>query len=248
MKLINIYPIGNLCMEYSQDMHMFLTHLIEKNKLYAQVARDVPGYKILDNSVIELGEAVSIGRVLTAAEVIGADEIILPDAFQDGPKTLQMVDQALEDLDRIYKGIDNCPYHLMAVAHGKTLNEWIQCHEALSHNAHINVIGIPKILSKMIPEGRPYIVNFGCNFVRGKKYHLLGMHYSLTELYEYRNLDLIRSCDTVLPCYLAKHLLHPSGVRIDGFTVDLENDVISFEAIDQIHRWINANFKLEKLL
>lgn len=245
MKLINIYPIGNLCMEYSQDMHMFLTHLIEKNKLYAQVARDVPGYKILDNSVIELGEAVDIERILTAAAKIGANEIILPDAFQDGPKTLDMMEHSLEVLDRIYKGIDNCPYKLMAVAQGKDLHEWLECYSVISAREYIDVVGIPKVLAKMVPGGRPWVVNNYCHLDDDdhKPHHLLGLWYSLTELREYIYLYEIRSCDTVLTSYLAKHMLMPDGVRPDGYTVDLEKDTIPYYRYESIFAWIRENFE-----
>ena len=70
MKLINIFPIGNLGMHYTQDMHMFLTHLVEKYPFYAEFAKKVKGYKILDNSLIELGGAVDMKRILDAAEKI----------------------------------------------------------------------------------------------------------------------------------------------------------------------------------
>ena len=82
MQLINIFPLGNICMEYQQDMHMYLTHMVEKYPIYAATAEVAPGYKILDNSLIELGGSVSLERVIDAATHIGADEIILPDVFQ----------------------------------------------------------------------------------------------------------------------------------------------------------------------
>ena len=89
MQLINIFPLGNICLEYQQNMHMFLTHMVEKYPAYASVAQSAPGYKILDNSLIELGGSVSIQRVINAADLIEADEIILPDVFQNGPEPLK---------------------------------------------------------------------------------------------------------------------------------------------------------------
>lgn len=228
MKLINIYPLGNLNMHYTQNMHMFLTHLVEKYSFYAKFASEIEGYKILDNSLIELGGAVDLKRVLEAAKQIGADEIILPDVFQKGPETLEAVEEALKEIKEIYpKG---CPFKLMAVAHGRDEDEWYECYHELLNNPYVDVIGIPKVLAKMHPQGRPYFVNELCELEK-KPHHLLGMWYSMSELNEYKCADKIRSCDTVLLGYMAKHGLGACGVRPDGFTVDLEKDVIDYSRI-----------------
>lgn len=230
MQIINIFPLGNLGMEYTQPMHMFLTHMIEKYPMYANTARDIGGYKILDNSLIELGDAVDLGRVLAAAEKIHADEIILPDVFQDGPATVKAVKEALQYLTEKWPN-RNWPFKLMAVAHGKDTEEWHECYKELMAMPDIDVLGIPKVCSKMHPKGRPFFVNEMCNLYE-KPHHLLGMWYSFTELAEYENSEQIRSCDTVLLGFMAKYGLHYMGVRPDGFTVDLENDVIDYGCLN----------------
>lgn len=227
MKLINIFPIGNLGMHYRQDAHMFLTHLVEKYSFYAKFAKEVKGYKILDNSLIELGGAVDMQRILDAAEKIGADEIILPDVFQKGPETIDAVNMALSELNDRYVN-RKWPYKLMAVAQGRDEKEWYECYHELLNNPDIDVIGIPKVLAKMHPQGRPHFVNELCDLKR-KPHHLLGLWYSMSEFNEYNNIDDIRSCDTVLLGYMAKHGLCANGVRPDGHTIDLEMDVINYD-------------------
>lgn len=237
MKLINIYPLGNLGMHYTQDMHMFLTHLVEKYPFYAKMAREIKGYKILDNSLIELGGSVDLQRVLDAAAHIDADEIILPDVFQDGPATIRAVNAAIQELLAIYPD-GKFPYKIMAVAQGKDENQWYGCYHSLLNNPYVDVIGIPKVLAKMHPQGRPHFVNELCD-LQAKQHHLLGLWYSMTELNEYTHIGDIRSCDTVLTGYMAKHGLSAAGVRPDGFTVDLEMDVIdynNFNTTDNIGR------------
>jgi hypothetical protein len=226
MKLINIFPIGNLGMHYTQDMHMFLTHLVEKYPFYAKMSREVKGYKILDNSLIELGGAVNLQRVLDAAAHIDADEIILPDVFQNGPETIKAVEASIAELLSIYPS-GKFPYKLMAVAQGKDEKEWYECYKSLLENNFVDVIGIPKVLAKMHPQGRPHFVNEHCD-LKAKPHHLLGLWYSISEFNEYNHIDDIRSCDTVLLGYMAKHGLRAEGVRPDGYTVDLENDVINY--------------------
>lgn len=226
MQLINIFPLGNICMEYTQDMHMYLTHMVEKYPAYAKVARDAPGYKILDNSLIELGGAVDLERVLNAAKVINADEIILPDVFQDGPATVKTVKGSLQYLTAKWPN-RNWPFKLMAVAQGRDEKEWYECYQELLAMPDVDVIGVPKVLAKMHPGGRPHFVNELCN-LRRKPHHLLGLWYSVSEFTDYRDLNLIRSCDTVLLGFMAKYGMSSTGVRPDGFTVDLENDVIDY--------------------
>ena len=229
MQLINIFPLGNICMEYTQDMHMYLTHMVEKYPQYANTARDARGYKILDNSLIELGGAVNLERVLNAAKVINADEIILPDVFQDGPATVKAVRESLQYLTDKWPNRD-WPFKLMAVAQGATIEEWYTCYLELLAMPDVDVIGIPKVLAKMHPQGRPYFVNELCD-LRQKPHHLLGLWYSVSEFTDYRDLNLIRSCDTVLLGFMAKYGMSSIGVRPDGFTVDLENDVIDYTQI-----------------
>lgn len=43
MYLINIFPLGNICLERNQRMHMFLTHMVEKYPAYVEAARNAPG-------------------------------------------------------------------------------------------------------------------------------------------------------------------------------------------------------------
>lgn len=222
MKLINIFPLGNIGCEYSQDMHMYLTHMVEKYPVYVEAARSAGGYKILDNSLIELGGAANIQRVLDAAGKIGADEIILPDIFQNGPATIEAVTDALKYIKEIYG--DTCSYKLMAVAQGATEAEWLQCYETLINMPMVDVIGIPKVLAKLHPKGRAYFVNKYCKLL-DKPHHLLGVWYSITEFRNYKYLDCIRSCDTVLISFMAKYGMDIEGVRPDGFTINLEKDV-----------------------
>lgn len=229
MYLINIFPLGNICMEYQQNMHMFLTHMVEKYPTYAKVAQDAPGYKILDNSLIELGDAVSVERVIDAATHIRADEIILPDVFQNGPETIKAVQNALNTLHKMFPKGD-WPFKLMAVAQGADEKEWYDCYKYLLEMREVDVIGIPKVLAKMHPQGRPYFVNELCNPF-AKPHHLLGVWYSLSELAEYNHPKQIRSCDTVILGYMAKYGMCSVGTRPDGFTLDLEKDVVDYTRI-----------------
>lgn len=229
MKLINIVPRSNLGDFWWQPMQMFLTHMVLEDEKYREFAKEYSGYKILDNSLIELGGAVSLEKVLEAAEMIAADEIILPDVFQDASATIKSVKESLDYLKE--KGITK--YKLMAVAQGSTVEDWSACFSVLCEMPEIDVIGIPKVLAKTHPEGRPFFEQFweGCE----KEIHLLGLWYSFSEFMEYEHLDKIRSCDTCQLAYILVNGLNFYSVRPDGFTVDLFNDQWEFAMLCKHH-------------
>jgi hypothetical protein len=207
---------------------MFLTHLVEKYPAYADFARNFGGYKILDNSLIELQGSVSLERIIMAARVIGADEIILPDVFQDCSNTLGAVQAALNRLKRMYGELENVPYKLMAVAQGCNEVEWARCYHTLNNIPRIDCIGIPKVCATMHPAGRPGFEEYWIPEPR-KEIHLLGLWYSFTELSQYRRPELIRGCDSCSWAYMHIHGMGDNCVRPDGYTVDLEKDCIPDE-------------------
>lgn len=228
MKIAHIVPFANRSVVDSQAYKMFLTHLVLKDSTYAKWAAQSSGFKILDNSLIELGDALSLQDVLKAAEMIGAKEIILPDVFQKGPETIAAVKEALQELTPEQKD----KYSLMAVAQGRYAKEWVECFNELESIPEISTIGIPKVLAKTHPAGRPAFEGFWR--YSPKKIHLLGLWYSFTELNEYVFPDKIRSCDTCQAAFLAKYGLTAESVRPDGHTIDLEDTNISTSDIREI--------------
>lgn len=245
MQIIDIVPIHYLHLVQNQPMAMFLTHLVENSPEYAKFARNYTGYKILDNSLIELGKAADFKRVLKAAETIKADEIILEDVFGEGPETLERVHQDITYLKREYSKKSNLK--LMAVAQGRNIQEFMKCFNALCAIPEISTIGIPKRCAKLHPQGRPFFERLWTGVNRGvnKDIHLLGLWYSYEELYRYREPNRIRSVDTCLAsfhaCYMDPNLFNPWAVRPDGHTIDLEDtfnrlDIDLFYKISDYHK------------
>lgn len=224
MYLIHIAPMNCTRELHSHGlprMAMCLTHLVERNDEYRKFYARFPGYKILDNSLIELGGAVELPRVLSAAQEINAQEIILPDKFLDCQGTLEAVResiQQLKDLGELGK------YKLMAVTHGTTVEEWVHCFKELEAIEEIDVIGIPKVTAKLQPGGRPALESIWRN--SHKQIHLLGLWYAFGELDSYLAPDSIRSVDTCQAAFLAKYHMDTWSVRPDGFTIDLEDTSI----------------------
>ena len=222
VKIITIAPLANCpIMGQVNDMHMALTHLVEKDTNYATFMDNSSTYKILDNSLIELGGAVSLERVLRAAKRIDAHEIILPDVFLNGSETLREVYRAIDNLKTL--GMLG-KYNLMAVCQGKDAKEFQETFEKLNDIPEINVIGIPKVCAKLHPAGRPYFE--GLWLYGSKEIHLLGLWYGWEELWRYKDPMRIRSVDSCMSAFQAKYNLPWYTTRPDGFTLDLSKDKV----------------------
>jgi hypothetical protein len=175
-------------------------------------------YIILDNGTAE-DEAVSPSLLLEAASRIAADEVILPDVWQDGRQTAKAVahyfNSPLWDLSR-------APYTYTAVAQGAHLWEWLWCFLKLLTDARVDVIGIPKNLDTLFGKGpvnfadnetgdiwygRLGVVNWiteVCDVLKLRKpLHLLGIGTDYRELAHYTPLakTFIRSVDTSSPVH-----------------------------------------------
>lgn len=202
---------------------MFLTHLIFKDKAYRDMARNHKGYKILDNSLIEIGGALSMRDVLNAAELIEADEVVLPDVFMDGEATIESTTDALEEYVEDLK-----QYKTMAVVHGKTEDEWLRTFLYFSERSDVDVLGIPKVMHEQFfvdwRPGRPSLLSKVIDLT-DKDIHLLGLWNSFDELYYYGDdLEKIRSMDTSLPS-----LLELNKRSIFSEREDCKQDIINLQ-------------------
>ena len=236
MKFINIYPVTNSEEYLKQDMNMFLTHLVLEDKIYRETAKKSSGYKILDNSLIELGGSVLLEDVIKAAEMIGADEIVLPDVFRDGMTTFELAKKYLEKYEE-----ELSKYKVMAVVHGKDITEWMVSYLLLENLPGVDVLGIPKVLDVDMKEygGRPGIVN---EFMEHclKEIHLLGLWYNIRELKDYRYPNKIRSVDTSLMNLLSIQGRDFTSSRKEGEQIDLVYDhVFYLENAERAHEYVS---------
>lgn len=223
MNICSIMPKGAYEYMYDQPMVMLLTHLVEKDPAYVQLAHQHPNtYKILDNSLIELGDALSMERLVNAAERINADEIIIPDVFRDGPATVQSAKESIQWL--IEHGLLG-KYKIMAVAHGTTYESFKECFDALNAMPEIDVIGIPKVMSSfawVANRSRASLYDIFKDSV--KTIHFLGSWYQLGELLTMPKevYKKVRSCDT---CLFALDVIQGIDFYTDrSGTIDLEHE------------------------
>lgn len=221
MDLCSITPVKQSSYMYEGSRVMLLTHLVEKYPEYVAEALAHPEtYKILDNSLIELGGALNMERLVAAADKIHADEIILPDVFKDGPATVESTKESIQWLkDHNLLG----KYKIMVVCHGNTFEEWQACFDAVNAMPEVDVIGVPKVTSTWLPErSRKHLYPIYKNTT--KEVHLLGSWYNLAELLDLGTevWNFVRSADTCLP---SLYVIQNKSVREDrDGTINLEKD------------------------
>lgn len=233
MKFCSILPLKNIDVMFGQSTVMLLAHLSQNHPEYSQMAADYSGYKIMDNSIVELGSAFSMEQLIKEADKCKADEIILPDVFDNGPETIESTKRSvqwLKDHNLIGK------YKLMAVCHGKTLDEFKNTFYWLKLIPEIDVIGLPKILTYHGMD-RLELARY-VRLYSDKEIHLLGCWSGLDE---YKgDTSEVRSTDTCLPALLSIYGLDTWYQR-HRETIDLENDGINKKRYNKIMRELYAH-------
>lgn len=222
MKLCSLIPINDLEIAKDREYNMLLVHLC-KNPIYLNWAKSLKGYKIMDNSIIELGESFSLEELIKYALQCEADEIILPDAFRDCKNTIKLVRESVNQ----YKSLKlEKPLKLMAVCHGNNIEEFKECFEQLSQIKEISTIGIPKVVTTWCGD-RSNLFEVYSN--TNKEIHLLGCWKSFNELKSFTKemKDKIRTIDTCLPALLSLESDDPFKERNLNRTINFEEDSIN---------------------
>ena len=118
------------------DYDFILAHLVLKDKEYAEFYQQSERFKILDNSVNELGRPCTIRELEEAAGVVKPDLIVPPDAIQDYEGTLLGLQKALEifDFDK-----------LLPVAQGSDAAEFLGYARKLIEEFGFGRIAVPYI-------------------------------------------------------------------------------------------------------
>lgn len=199
MILCSITPKGHYDWMYRNSHAMLLAHLSSDADYVNESLKHDDVYKICDNSMIEMGEAFTIDKVYEAARKLKANEIILPDAYPNGPETIQKTDEALSWI-RVNNLVGE--FNLMGVCHGENEEDFKKTFDYLNSQDEITCIGIPKVVSTWA-KNRSNLSHIWMN--TDKDIHYLGSWYSLKELIELPSelFYKVRTCDTCLPSYYA---------------------------------------------
>lgn len=164
--------------------HLLLAHdVVNFPKEYAELYNFSNANIIMDNSVVELGDAVTLDFILNACRTVKSVTVALPDVMSNGKATteasLAAYDKWLTAFEALY-GAGNQEWGFMFIPQGKTIEEWATCAQSMSHHRRINYWGIPRLLTIHSGTRRHGIeIAYALNPVR--KIHLLGFSENLVD-------------------------------------------------------------------
>lgn len=140
-----------------EDTHLLLAHDVVKqpfrySNLFDDEMRPHQDSRlvIMDNSVIELGNAVDLHMIEVACELTRPTCVVLPDVMLDGPATTISCTDAVDVWQDLLCRGKNKDMSFMFVPQGKTIHEFVKCAESLCDNHAIGYWGVPRNLVKTL--------------------------------------------------------------------------------------------------
>lgn len=198
--------------------HLLLAHDIVKpdnqaryKKLFHRPYRQELGlpdnwftHVILDNSVIETGNAVDMDVIFKAAEIVRPSCIVLPDVLEDCDATIEGCTQAFDQWQStLYKTypsdtrMRDMPF--LYVPQGKTLKEFTKSAEALRVGSdRIRYWGVPRNLVKNI-KTRRHAIEVVRELNDRRYVHMMGFSDDLVDDYLCANVLQVDTIDSAVP-------------------------------------------------
>lgn len=252
LKVAHILPSSHINENMPrQEFEMYLTHKVledpDKFRFLSQdQAKMIKSYKILDNSACELGEGLDFDKVLQAAEIIGANEIVLPDIPRSGVSFAKTLLYASELTDQV-----KAKYQIAAVVQGETEEQILACAEQILSLNCINTIMIPKwycSLNSSNGLGRHSLTKKIFTLIQAfgsdVDIHWLGLDTGARELIS-PLANVVRSVDTG---YFAA-LSTPQWSHLHALSERPRELKINLESMDvDMERWNNLRHKLQKTI
>lgn len=232
---------------------MALAHLVGAEGMdeYTAFYRDTGRYVVLDNSIIENAQ-VTIEDLVEKANMIRAQEIILPDVYKDSKATFARIKQDITWLEENKKLSD---FKLHVVPQGNSMDDWLKCAANIIHTfgAYVDVIGIPKHLVDTCQDRDArmkaiYQLQEICPELDKFQIHLLGCWRTPLEVLtcakasEQGLIPEIRSCDSAISyVYARKGLKFSDDDRPDKDPIDFANGIIEDEMLLQYNlaAWVD---------
>lgn len=183
------------------DYSFCLAHLALQDRTYIDFYKKAKGYKIVDNSIFELDHALPYADIIKAADILKANEVVSPDSFQNGPKTIK----ATEDFLKFFRAANlQEKYKVMGVVQGSNIPSWVKCFTWMDKNPLISVIGISYVgcaaFAKDPTDSRVKAVKYAIDHIKPTKpLHLLGIGGNPLEVALQSYFPQVRSCDTSIP-------------------------------------------------
>lgn len=243
--------------------HLVLAHDVLKpehrelyRKIFERVRESYPDpFIILDNSVVELGEAMSLSKLCEAADIVRANCIVIPDVIGDGEATRGRALEFAEEYNS-----SKVAYPLMGVIQGRTLSSCMRTLEVYRTIPNLEYLGVPRILTKQHGSRSLFLTAYVRWTVATKKIHhgihLLGFSDDILDDVACARLPFVQGIDSSVPIRAGSegqtmvgaledpswsHILGPRGAWWEAVT-DGDSGLIDWDTTRQnlrtYRRWI----------
>jgi hypothetical protein len=158
-------------------------------------------YIIMDNSLIELGQPLPIKDVLRAGQIVGAKVIVLPDVLGDRRRTLDLVADAIDELDAVRRTNDYArSVKVLGVAQGEKHNDIIACAREMVQVLGVDILSVPRHVTSKVGSR---IETTRAIAKLGKPIHLLGFSENLfDDFWTLTTIPRVMGIDSALPIWL----------------------------------------------
>ena len=187
----------------SGDYHLLLAHDVAANPAYKAFFDKFRNFTIImDNSVIELGNAVNLDVIKNACYQVPPSTIVLPDVLLDAKATVDSCGAALPIWTEAFADIIGNTFDtgrgFMIVPQGKTIQEWAWCAEQFKDDLRINYWGIPRNLVDQIGTRRDAI-EIAHALCPHRQIHLLGFSDNIVDDVLCSRNRLVAGIDSAVP-------------------------------------------------
>ena len=179
----------------------------ENRSEYAKLfkSRQFPAQVHLDNSVIELGDSVSMETLWDAADVVNANTIVLPDVLCKSQETVASTLRGYEDfmLLKNTRTVDSrYPRNFMVIPQGETMAQWLWCLESIVKeigDKNIPWVGIPRNITGRIADTRRHAIEATQLLVPGAMIHLMGFSDQVFDDFRCCFMNRVAGIDSAVP-------------------------------------------------
>ena len=224
--------------------HLLLAHdVVKQPDVYSRVYNHFGMTTIMDNSVVELGEAVNPDIIKEAVHITGVSTIVLPDVLRNCDKTIDSIFEAHPIWLKFFErqlGIGR-EWGFMYVPQGLSIEEFVRCAEASLELDRVNFWGIPRNLVREIGTRERAI--YVCRALAPeRRIHLLGFSDNIIDDVGCSRIRGVEGIDSAVPLRLASLGLPMSMVAVTpprGDWWDHAQYLPSMAAnIETFRRWI----------
>lgn len=180
------------------NYHLLLAHdVVGKHEphyeaVFGELRRRLSHTIIMDNSVVELGEAVELSMIIEAAHIVKAHVLCIPDGYGSGGRTTALLNKHANKLSDLHMDI-------MFIPQGPGLDEFVKCMESSLVFPFITWWGIPRIAVDWIGT-RTSLIELAKILAPNRQIHMLGFSNDVIDDFRcLRRFPDVQGIDSAVP-------------------------------------------------